>query len=98
MPSPLLYSRLSRPSQTLTTLELQYNSIQAAGAKYLADALRINQVTGRLLLLLYSLLAHPSQTLTTLDLQYSCIGADGAKHLADTLRTNQVTRRLLTLF
>ena len=60
MPSPLFYVLLSHPSQTLTTLELEYNSIQTAGAKHLADALRINQVTGRLLLLLYSLLSHPS--------------------------------------
>jgi len=43
--SSLSYLRSEHSKQTLTTLNLDSNSISDKGAKYLADALRNNTVT-----------------------------------------------------
>ena len=88
-------------TQTLTTLNLQYNQIGEKGAQSIADALRTNTVS--LFLLLTHSPSHPhphhrrllTQTLTTLNLQYNQIGEKGAQSIADALRTNTVSLFLL---
>jgi hypothetical protein len=78
-------------AQTLTTLEFQSSETDAVGARYLADALKVNQVTSTCT----SKTASPlwfsfPQTLIKLNLQYNRIDDDGAQNLADALKINQV--------
>jgi Ran GTPase-activating protein (RanGAP) involved in mRNA processing and transport len=77
-------------TQTLTTLNLADNGIDAEGTKHLAKALENNNV--RLTLFLSLLLHHHYliQTLITLDLSNNQIGIEGAQHLAKTLENNNV--------
>ena len=78
-------------SQTLTTLDLQFNKIGAKGTQAIAQALTRNQV--RYIFSFFILISHlfySSQTLNTLHLQHNQIGADGAHAIGQALERNQV--------
>ena len=95
LPTKIFYIHSRRSFfQTLTTLVLRYNNIQAAAAKHLADALRSNGVIYSHSPFFHYRLLRSSQTLTTLYLCNNSISTAGAKHLADVLATNQVSRCL----
>jgi Ran GTPase-activating protein (RanGAP) involved in mRNA processing and transport len=79
-------------TQTLTTLDLEFNGIGDEAAQHLADALQNNTV----ILILSSSISYTylhffTQTLTTLNLNANQIGDKGAEHLADALRNSTVT-------
>jgi ABC-type uncharacterized transport system substrate-binding protein len=88
--SSISYTHLHVFTQTLTTLDLNYNQIGDAGAQYLADALRNNTVT----LILSSSISYThrhvfTQTLTTLDLNYMGIGDDLRNEVKELVKRNE---------
>jgi len=84
-------SHLFYLSQTLTTLNLESNTIGDKGAQAIAQALEKNQV--REIFSFFISIRHLfylSQTLTTLHLESNKIGAEGAQAIALALQRNQV--------
>jgi Ran GTPase-activating protein (RanGAP) involved in mRNA processing and transport len=77
-------------TSTLTTLSLDNNSIGDEGAKYLADALRENDVISLRHFLIILITHCFIQVLTTLDLRTNDIDTPGAQYLANALIENKV--------
>jgi len=72
-------------------LNLENNQIGNEGARYLADALKINNVRIVFHLILLIIISFIFiQTLTELNISCNHIDDEGAKHLADALITNNV--------
>ena len=77
-------------TQTLTSLNLQHNTIGADGARHLADTLKTNTVN---IIFIFSLHLHLfliTQVLTILNLEDNGIGDNGMQYLGDALKTNTV--------
>ena len=78
-------------SQTLTTLDLQFNKIGAKGTQAIAQALTRNQV--RFIFSFFISISHlfySSQMLTTLTFNGNQIGTEGAHAIGQALERNQV--------
>lgn len=76
--------------QTLTTLDISYNSIGSEGVQYLANALQQNQVFIFLIPHTLSIIHCITQALITLNLIEASISEQGAQHLASALQKNEV--------
>ena len=79
------------------TLHLWQNQIGIEGARYLAEALTMNQVSDNGLSMpsIMVELCSSFQTLTTLNIGGNSIGDAGAIAIGDALKTNQVHHFLL---
>ena len=80
-------------TQTLNTLNLQFNEIGEEGAEHLSAALGSNTVTRILSSSTQKTqIDFFTQTLVELNLRYNQIGDKGAEHLSAALRNNTVSR------
>ena len=87
---PTVSYNFANCAQTLRTLLLWRSQLDDEGAKYLADALKVNHVDS---MTFSSTLLWPRcfpQTLHTLQLRSSDFSAEGVRYLADALKVNKV--------